>query len=177
MTPQVLRILHLEDDAADAELVEATLAADGLTLEIARVDTREAFLAALEGPPFDLILADYNLPAFDGVSAQTMAAEVRPGTPFIFLSGTLGEELAIERLKAGATDYVLKQRLGRLSSSVRRALGEAAERTERQRAEMEVRRLNAELEERVAARTSELALANQELHVARFARSASSRAT
>jgi PAS domain S-box-containing protein len=161
-----LRILHLEDDPRDAELAAATLAADGIVAEIVRVDTREAFTAAIEGEPFDLILADYQLPSFDGLGAQVLAAFRRPGTPFIFLSGTLGEQVAIERLKAGATDYVLKQRMAHLPSSVRRALADSAEREERRRAEMEVRRLNAELEQRVDARTSELERANQELDAA-----------
>jgi PAS domain S-box-containing protein len=156
-----LRILHLEDDPVDADLAAAMLAADGLTTEIVRVETRETFLDALRMQPFDVILADYNLPSFDGLSAQSMAADTRPDTPFIFLSGTLGEELAVDRLKAGATDYVLKERIGRLSSSVRRALAEAAERAERRRAEAEIRRLNVELEQRVIARTADLAHAQR----------------
>jgi len=163
---RALQILHLEDDLHDAELVADTLAADGLEIEILRVDTQAAFEDALLHSPFDLILADYNLPGFEGLSAQSMAARTHPDTPFIFLSGTPGEELAIERLKAGATDYVLKQRIERLASSVRRALAEAAERHQRHGAEEEVRRLNVELEERVEARTAELARANAALHVA-----------
>jgi PAS domain S-box-containing protein len=159
----LLRILHLEDNRQDAELVKALLEADGLASDIVRVDSREAFANAIAGPPFDIILADYNLPSFDGLSAQTMAAAARPETPFIFLSGTLGEEVAVERLKAGAIDYVLKQRIARLPSSVRRALAESADRAERQRAEEEVWRLNQELEQRVVARTAELAYANEAL--------------
>jgi PAS domain S-box-containing protein len=171
MTPEQqmsrsLRILHLEDNPRDAELAAAMLESDGIVADIVRVDTREAFVAAVEGEPFDLILADYQLPSFDGLAAQALAAFRRPGTPFIFLSGTLGEEVAIERLKAGATDYVLKQRMVHLPSSVRRALADAVEREERLRAETEVRRLNAELEQRVHARTSELARANHELGAA-----------
>jgi DNA-binding NtrC family response regulator len=159
----VLRILHLEDDRRDADLVEATLAAGGLEAAVTRVDDRESFKAALESGQFDVILADYNLPRFDGLSAQILTAQLRPEIPFIFLSGSIGEELAVERLKDGATDYVLKDRMARLPSAVRRALAEAAERAERRRAEEKVRRLNAELEQRVAQRTMELAESQRRL--------------
>jgi PAS domain S-box-containing protein len=161
--PDVLKILHLEDNRHDAELVDATLAADGIVAEIVRVDSGPAFAAALDSEPFDVILADYNLPSFDGRSAQVMAAGRRPNTPFIFLSGSIGEDLAIDRVKAGATDYVLKDRMARLPSAVRRALAEAVVRAERQRAEGDVRRLNAELERRVAERTMELAESQRRL--------------
>jgi PAS domain S-box-containing protein len=159
----MLRILHLEDDRLDADLVQATLAAGGLEAEVTRVDDRESFEAALESGRFDVILADYNLPRFDGLSAQILTAQLRPEIPFIFLSGSIGEELAVERLKGGATDYVLKDRMARLPSAVRRALAEAAERAERRRAEENVRRLNAELEQRVAVRTMELAESQRRL--------------
>ena len=102
-----VRILHLEDERNDAELVQATLEADGLACEVARVETRAEFLTAVEQGGFDLILADYSLPAFDGLSALAIAREKRPEAPFLFVSGALGEEVAIETLKSGATDYVL----------------------------------------------------------------------
>jgi PAS domain S-box-containing protein len=161
--PEALRILHLEDNPHDADLVDATLAVDGIVADIVRVDSRPGFEAALTSTRFDVILADYNLPSFDGRAAQVMAARLRPDTPFIFLSGSIGEELAIERVKAGATDYVLKDRMARLSSAVRRALAEAAERAERLKAESDVRRLNAELERRVIERTAELAESQRRL--------------
>ena len=88
----VLKILHLEDNPHDADLVGATLAADGIEAELVRVDTRPGFAAALESGRFDLILADYNLPSFDGQAAQVMAADATPDTPFIFVSGSIGEE-------------------------------------------------------------------------------------
>jgi signal transduction histidine kinase len=168
MTPQPLRILHLEDNESDAMLVRETLCADGLDVHLHRVETRAAFDSALQAETFDLILADFNLPAFDGVSAQVMAKRLRPDLPFIFVSGSIGEDQAIERVKAGATDYVLKQRITRLTSAVRRALAEAAERAERQLADAEVRRLNADLEQRVQDRTRALAVANEALHAARL---------
>src|SRR3954468_6792872 len=161
--PDVLRILHLEDSPHDAELVDATLAADGLDVQILRVDTRAGFEAALGAGGFDVILCDYNLPAFDGRTAQVMASRTTPDTPFIFLSGSIGEELAVDRLKDGATDYVLKDRMARLPSAVRRALAESAERSDRRRAEADVRRLNAELERRVVERTAELAESQRRL--------------
>jgi len=158
-----LRILHLEDDPGDAALVKETLLRDDVTCTIVTVETRDEFARALAAGRFDVILADYSLPSFDGITAQAMAAEQCPATPFIFVSGTLGEEIAVERVKAGAIDYVVKQRLSRLPMSVRRAIREAEIRLERERANAEVRRLNAELEDRVASRTAELGAANRAL--------------
>jgi CheY-like chemotaxis protein len=111
----------LEDDATDAELILEMLQADHFVCEATRVQTRAEFLAALENRGLDLILADYRLPSFDGLSALKLALAARPDLPFIFVSGTLGEELAIEAVKLGATDYVLKTRLSRLVPSVQRA--------------------------------------------------------
>src|SRR5262249_42239010 len=97
------------------------------------------FIHQLEKNPPDLILSDYSLPAFDGYAALEIAKKVSPQTPFIFLTGTMGEEVAIETLKNGATDYVLKHRLARLGPSVHRALREAGERAERRRAQEQLR--------------------------------------
>ncbi|MCC5622831.1 response regulator [Nostoc sp. CHAB 5715] len=130
-----LRFLLLEDNSLDAEVVEVTLLSGGVDCELQRVETRSGFMTALETDEFDLILADYALPTFDGISALKIAHNLRPDLPFIFVSASLGEELAIEALKLGATDYVLKQRLERLVFCVQRALPEAQERRERQRAE------------------------------------------
>ncbi len=134
-----LRVLHLEDNPDDAKLIEVRLAAEGIACAIARVETRDAFLAALEEGGFELILADYALPSFDGLSAFALARERRPEVPFIFVSGTIGEEAAIEALKQGVTDYVLKERLSRLVPAVRRALGDTKDRAERQRMEEKLR--------------------------------------
>ncbi len=130
-----LRILHLEDDPRDSELIQAALEIEGIMPHVTRVETQAEFFASLKQGGFDIILADYTLPAFDGLSALKIAQEKCPDVPFIFISGTLGEEVAIEALKFGATDYLLKERLSRIMPSVHRALREAKERGERKRAE------------------------------------------
>ncbi|MBD6618851.1 PAS domain S-box protein [Komarekiella sp. 'clone 1'] len=133
-----LQFLLLEDNPLDAEIVQVALSNGNIDYKLMRVETRTKFVTALEIHQFDLILADYALPDFDGISALEIARKLCPDVPFIFVSGSLGEELAIETLKNGATDYVLKQRLGRLVPSVQRALRETQERRERQRAEQEL---------------------------------------
>jgi serine phosphatase RsbU (regulator of sigma subunit) len=136
---QQLRILHLEDDLMDAELVQATLAGEGMECETVVVATGEDFSAALQRGGFHLILADFDLPTFDGMSALSIARERHPDLPFIFVSGRLGEEAAIESLRNGATDYVLKNRLSRLTPAVLRALSESKERAEHRKAEEALR--------------------------------------
>ncbi|MDZ8088478.1 MAG: response regulator [Nostoc sp. DedQUE12b] len=131
----VLRFLLLEDSVLDAELAQMILTEGGINCELIRVETDADFVAALETETFDLILADYALPSFNGILALEIARNRTPEVPFIFVSAVLGEELAIEALKNGATDYVLKQRLGRLVPSVQRALREAKERRKRKQAE------------------------------------------
>jgi PAS domain S-box-containing protein len=133
-----IRILHLEDDPLDGELIRRMLLGSGLAREIVRVETGSDFSAAL-GEPFDFILSDFTLPSFDGMSALKLAREKQPDLPFIFVSGTIEEELAVESLKQGATDYVFKNRLSRLVPSVRRALAGAEERAESRRAEEAMR--------------------------------------
>lgn len=140
-----LRILHLEDELSDFKLMQATLAAQGIQCELIHASNEREFVESLQGGGFDLILADYSLPGFDGHSALQLARELQPDLPFIFLSGSLGEELAIEALKSGATDYVLKQRLSRLGPAVVRALQEAEDRAMRKQAESEVRKLEGQL--------------------------------
>jgi PAS domain S-box-containing protein len=142
-----LRILYLEDDPRDADLVQETLASDGIASDIARVETEAEFITSLKSGGFDLILADYTLPTFDGISALKIARKNWPQVPFIFVSGTLGEEVAIEALKIGATDYVFKTRLLRIVPSVQRALREADERTGLTHAEEALRRSEAYLAE------------------------------
>jgi two-component system cell cycle sensor histidine kinase/response regulator CckA len=134
-----LRILHLEDDPRDSEIVESLLIDEGIDCDMIRVSNREQFRSAIEQESFDIILADYSLPSFDGMSALAIALSQRPTVPFILLSGTAGEEVAAESVKSGATDYVLKDRPSRLVPSIRRALREAEERRELQRAEQSLR--------------------------------------
>src|SRR6478609_538224 len=142
-----LRVLHLEDDVRDTELVQATLEGEGIQSELTRVEREQDFLAALKRGDVDLILADYTLPSFDGLSALRIAQQRAPEVPLIFVSGTLGEDVAIEALKTGATDYVLKTRLARLGPAVSRALREAREKADRARAETALRRSEAFLAE------------------------------
>ena len=130
-----LRILMLEDQPADAELVMHELRRAGIQFAGKRVASEAEFLAQLRDAPPDLILADYSLPAYDGPSALTAAQRQCPEIPFIFVSGTMGEETAIEALHHGATDYVLKQRLTRLGPAMQRALDEVEERTRRRQVE------------------------------------------
>jgi len=134
-----LRILILEDVPADAELEERELRKAGLVFTSKVVDTREAFLKELDDFSPDVILSDYDLPAFDGLAALRIAKGKCPDVPFILVTGKLGEEFAIENLKEGATDYVLKSNLKRLVPSVKRALKEAKLITERKRIEHQVR--------------------------------------
>lgn len=133
-------VLLLEDDPLDARLIEAHLARACARFQVERTANGEAFRRALERAPADVILSDYNVPGFDGLSALAAAREMRPEVPFLFVSGALGEERAIELLKRGATDYVLKDNLERLVPCVERALAEAKEREERARAEEALRR-------------------------------------
>jgi signal transduction histidine kinase/DNA-binding response OmpR family regulator len=136
-----IRLLFLEDDRADVELATAMLTNAGLSIDLTAVDSREAFTGALSDGTFDLILSDYLLPTFDGLSALKIAKERSPDTPFIIVSGFLGEERAIDTLKSGATDYVLKQRLDRLLPAVERALREVRVRKAREEAQRERERL------------------------------------
>lgn len=125
-----LHILHLEDNTNDAELIHSILEADGIVCRITRVDTRSDFIVALEKGDVDLILSDFTLPAFDGLSAAGIVREHHPDIPLILVSGTLGEEQAVDSLKSGATDYLLKTRLARLAPAVRRAMKGVDERAE-----------------------------------------------
>jgi len=151
-----LRILLLEDVASDAELTERELRRAKLAFSLECVETKEAFVRELEEFKPHLILADYKLPTFDGLSALAISQEKCPDIPFIFISGTIGEELAIEVVKRGATDYVLKDRLSRLAPAVRRALAEAEEHIKRRKAEEKIRQYQEHLEELVEERTAKL---------------------
>jgi serine phosphatase RsbU (regulator of sigma subunit) len=167
-----LRILLLEDSNLDAELALRELRQGGIEFLSVRVENGTDFQKAIHEFRPDLILADFKLPTFDGRQALALAQETGPDIPLIIISGAVGEETAVELLKNGATDFVLKDRLaGRLVPAVQRALREVADRQARQRAEAELRALNAQLEQRVAERTRELwaknAIMEEDLGMAR----------
>ena len=105
----MIQVLHIEDDPADAELVKAKLTRSGLACQITKVTKKDQFETALRVGVPDIIIADYRLPMYDGMSALGLANNFYPDVPFIFVSGVMGEETAIEALNHGATDYILKQ--------------------------------------------------------------------
>jgi len=133
-----LRILHLEDDPKDAELIRATLEAAGFAPEIVVVQTKADYLEQL-GQGWDLVLSDYKLPQFDGLQALELFKERGLDIAFILISGTIGEEAAVAAMQAGASDYILKDRLARLGPVVQRGLRETVERRARLRAEAALR--------------------------------------
>ena len=137
-----LKVLLLEDAQVDAELEVRELKRAGIELTARRVEDAEAFRSELESFAPDVILSDFSLPQFDGLAALGLARRLRPHTPFIFVSATIGEETAIDSLRQGATDYVLKTNLGRLGAAVQRAVQEAAERRARAEAEEALRKSN-----------------------------------
>jgi signal transduction histidine kinase len=138
-------ILMLEDDPSDAELTKFALRKGGLNFSLVRVETRDEYIQELQQNPPELILSDYSLPGFNGYTALHIAQEKCPQIPFIFVTGTMGEEVAIETLKSGATDYVLKTRLSRLIPAVHRAMREARDRAQHKRAEDELRESHKQL--------------------------------
>lgn len=144
MTDQ-LQFLILEDNSTDADLILAMLTEGGIVCTAHRVETQDAFVSALKKGQIDMVLADYSLPGFDGIGALELARKLAPDIPFLFVSGTLGEELAIDCMQRGATDYILKHRLGRLVPSVQRALREVQDRAERKRVEESLRQSELQL--------------------------------
>ncbi|MDB6167457.1 MAG: multi-sensor hybrid histidine kinase [Verrucomicrobia bacterium] len=137
---QILRVLHLEDNLHDRELVGRVLMDTGIECELVYAANKDEFQVALNCERFDLILSDFTMPGYDGASALALAQAQHPEVPYLIVSGTIGEERAIDSLKNGATDYVLKNRLERLWPAVQRALREAGERAKRRSAEEALRR-------------------------------------
>jgi PAS domain S-box-containing protein len=136
-----MHILLIEDDALDAELIYERLKEEWPDCGLAQIQSRQELAQALsQHALYDAILSDYSLPGFDGLEALEMARRVAPDIPFIFVSGAIGEDRAIESQKLGATDYVLKNRLDRLGVALRRAIGESQERAERQRVQHSLER-------------------------------------
>jgi PAS domain S-box-containing protein len=134
-----LRFLIIEDDESDAELIARHLRRDGLTLEFTRVENESAFREALLSRSWDVIIADYTQPTFNAFRALEVYSEHRLDIPFIIISGTVGEEVAVEAMRAGAHDYLLKDKLTRLGPLIRRELRESKTRIERRRAEAALR--------------------------------------
>nr|WP_043817338.1 hybrid sensor histidine kinase/response regulator [Deinococcus maricopensis] len=147
----VLNVLHLEDNELDHELVRATLEDGTLPwdAQIIRVDDEAGLRDALQTFAPHIVISDYSLPTYDGLSAFELVSASHPHLPFIIVTGAMGEEVAVDTLRRGVTDYVLKQRLERLVPAVTRALAETAERQRRERAEAEIRALNLTLQMRL----------------------------
>ncbi|HRI82246.1 MAG TPA: ATP-binding protein, partial [Opitutaceae bacterium] len=133
------KILHLEDNPADAELIHLQLKQEWPGCAIHRVMRREEFQAALQHEAFDLILSDFSLPAFNGLEALALVQKTGTATPFVFLSGTIGEDNAVQALKCGAADYIIKDRPARLVSAIRQALTHVEETQRRRRSEGRLR--------------------------------------
>ncbi|MCK0196230.1 response regulator [Ancylobacter sp. 6x-1] len=161
-----IRILLLEDSDMDAELLAAHLDKARIAFEAKRVMRRADFVAALEEGGWDIILADYSLPEFDGLSALTIARAMQPDIPFLFVSGVVGEEFATNALKRGATDYVMKRNLSRLPTALERALEQAQDRVERRRTEEALR--HSEMSARLATEAAHLGIWDLELRTGRF---------
>jgi len=142
---EALRVLLVEDNAADVELIAHILRNSGRNISVIVVDTQKDFEAELGRRQPNLILSDYRLPTFDGRAALDIAKRLAPNIPFIFVTGVLGEEIAIETLKQGATDFVLKNHLSRLAPAVNRALRESEQRREHERAEEKLQRSHDQL--------------------------------
>jgi signal transduction histidine kinase len=140
-----LRVILVEDSEPDAELIEQTLLDSGLAISFVTVESREGFEAELSHERPNIILSDFFLPSFDGSAALEIAKQLAPGVPFIFVTGVLGEEIVIEMLKKGATDYILKTRLSRLVPAVNRALRESDQKRENLKAQERLRRSHDQL--------------------------------
>jgi signal transduction histidine kinase len=169
-TNRSLHVLCLEDIRMDAELLNEMLIDDGFQVRMDIALGEKEYTSFLKEIEYDVILADYHLPSFDAPSALKLAQSLQPDVPFICVSGSIGEEQAVELLKLGATDYVLKDRLGRLSFAIKRALDGAEKQKAKMLAEIalriseeNLRKLNEELESKVKARTIELENSNKAL--------------
>ena len=158
--PEPLHILVVEDNPDDALLLQIELESGGFEPRLARVETREELRAALTNP-WDVVVSDYRLPQFDGLEALRMVRETDPELPFILVSGAVGEELAVEAMRAGAQDYILKRNLTRLIPTIRRSLNEAEDRRLRRRAEEALKQ--SELRFRVALANSLVTVFEQDM--------------
>jgi signal transduction histidine kinase len=169
-TNKALRILCLEDVRKDAELLNEMITDEGLHVSMDIALGENEYISFLKEFDYDVILADYNLPSFNAPSALKLAQSLQPDVPFICVSGSIGEEQAVELLKLGATDYILKDRLSRLSIAIQRALEGAEKQKAKTLAEValkvseeNLRKLNEDLESKVKARTIDLENSNKAL--------------
>lgn len=135
-----LSILHLEDNISDAELIHTRIMKEGIDCNIKLVSNRQQFFKEVEDGNFDIILCDYSIPSYSGIEALALAKDKLPDVPFIFVSGTIGEERAVESLKRGATDYIIKDNLARLVPAISRAIKEVEDQKEIRRAEEELKK-------------------------------------
>ena len=159
-SPRSLRVLIVEDNRDDAELIQHALEQAGFQIQARRVETRDAFAAHL-APDLDLILSDHDLPGFDALQALMLLKQRGLDIPFIIVSGVISEELAVEAMKQGAADYLLKDRLARLGAAVEHALAEQQLRRQRQQAYRALKHLSRRLIEIQEAERRHIAL---ELH-------------
>ena len=160
---QELKLLLVEDSPEDSEQILAELRRAGYALIFERVEEIDSLEKALSQNDWDLIISDYGMPSFSGLDALRVAQREAPDIPFILVSGSVGEELAVQAMKAGVHDYLFKDRLARLPSAVRRELREAETRRERAMAREERDRLLRELREAVRARDEFIGIASHEL--------------
>jgi signal transduction histidine kinase len=158
-----LKVLSLEDSILDFRIICEQLTEAGYVLNISRVDKEVEFTPLLRSNKYDIILVDFSLPGFNAFAALKLCNKICPDVPLICVSGAIGEETAIELLKQGAVDYVMKDKLERLPFAIKRALDEAKEKNERRQVENQIRKLNEDLEQRVIDRTARLELMNKEL--------------
>jgi signal transduction histidine kinase/FixJ family two-component response regulator len=148
--PEPLRVLLIEDNPDDALLLQTALEEGDFAPQVTRIESEGALRAALANSPWDIVISDYRLPRFDGLAALAIVHKEDPDLPFILVSGAVGEELAVEAMRAGAGDFVLKGHLLRLAPAVQRELQEAENRRERRRAEADRERLLVEVQRRAA---------------------------
>jgi two-component system cell cycle sensor histidine kinase/response regulator CckA len=165
----VLRILMVEDSATDAKLVIQELRRTGKSVEFERVETAEAMRAALERGPWDVVTSDWSMPKFTAAAALAIVKDSRRDLPFIIVSGTIGEEAAVEAMRAGAHDYVLKDKLGRLMPAIEREVRESRERLAHRRSDEALRAGRRQAEEALRQSEEQLRQAQKMEAVGRLA--------